>query len=191
MLNKAEMSQEKEENLGIDERNIFFQKLYNTPDDEPWMHSPELTSALHPLSGPTELSPTSHTKPISTLHWQAIQWGKRNVDGLWLEAFCSLSAVQWALALPDSWQDFVMEMCDGQNSTKTLFPALMCRNDFMVWVKTRDWVCVLGDSRVTVCVRYFMTGAAPWAHGSEFHLTEQPTNCSCCRLVSWALAIGS
>lgn len=94
MLNKAETSEEKEESLGIDERIFFLQKLYNAADDEPWMHSLELTSALHPLSGPTELSPTSHTKPISTLHWQAIQWGKRNIDGLWLAAFCSLSVFQ-------------------------------------------------------------------------------------------------
>lgn len=146
MLNKAETSQEKEESLGIDERNIFFQKLYNTPDDEPWMHSPELTSALHPLSGPTELSPTSHTKPISTLHWQAIQWGKRNVDGLWLEAFCSLSAVQWALALPDSWQDFVMEMWNvwWAKQHKNTVPC----------PHVSQWFYGLSeDKRLSVCVR--------------------------------------
>lgn len=80
--------------LGNRWKEYFFQRLYKTPDDEPWMHSLELTSALHPLSGPTQLSPTSHTKPISTLHWQAIQWGKRNIDGLWLAAFCSLSVFQ-------------------------------------------------------------------------------------------------
>lgn len=92
-----------------------------------------------------------HTKPISTLYWQAIQWGKRNTDGLWLAAFCRLSVFQKPLALPDSWQDFVMEICDGQNSTKTLFLAFICRNDFMLWVKTEYegvywgiamWVCV-------------------------------------------------
>lgn len=142
-------------------------KLYNTSDDEPWMHSTELTSALHPLSGPTQLSPTSHTKPISTLYWQAIQWGKRDIDGPWLAAFCSLSVFQKALALPDSWQDFVMEICDGQNSTKTLFPAFICRNDFMVWLKMGSVsVCVGEWPCECVCVwEIFMTGAVPQAHG--------------------------
>ncbi len=36
-----------------------------------------------------------------------------------------------------------------------------------------------------------MTGAVPQAHGLEFRLTEQPMNCSCSRLVSRALAMGS
>lgn len=52
-------------------------------------------------------------------------------------------------------------------------------------------MCVSVDRRVNVCVRYLMTGAVPQAHGLEFRLTEQPMNCSCSRLVSIGLAIGS
>lgn len=96
MLNKAEMSEEKAERRAWEQMKEGEKKLklYNTSNDEPWMHSAELTSALHLLSGPTLLRPTSHTKPSSTLYWQAIQWAKRCIDVLWLAAFCSLSISQ-------------------------------------------------------------------------------------------------
>lgn len=101
-----------------------------------------------------------HTKPVSTHKWQAFQWRGRHVNGLWLAS--SLRRGSSSIApptLPDSWQDFVMEICDGQNSTKTRFPAFICRNNFMVRMKTESaWL--FRNSHACACM-IFMTGAIP------------------------------
>lgn len=43
-----------------------------------------------------------------------------------------------------------MEICDGQNSTETLFPAFIRHNDFMVWMKTES-ERLFGNNHASVC----------------------------------------
>lgn len=85
--------------------------------------------------------------------------GERHVAGLWLAAFSSLSILP-PPTLPDSCQDFVMEMCDGQNSTETMFLAFICRNDFTVLMKTESEQ-LFGNSHARVCAWYLWSGVSP------------------------------
>lgn len=93
-------------------------------------------------------------------------------------------------------------LCNGNlwrpKQHKNTVPCLHLSLWFYAPGEDRACGCVLGNSHVSVrvlcvcvCVcEIFMTGAVPQAHGLEFHLTEQPVNCSWSRLVSRALAIG-
>lgn len=63
MLNKAKMPEENEERAGGWMKGFLTVQMMN-----PECTLLELTWALHPLSGPTQLSAGAHKKPISTLH---------------------------------------------------------------------------------------------------------------------------
>lgn len=80
--------------------------------------------------------------------------------------------------------DFVMEICDGTNSTKTLFPAFICRNDFMVRAKT-EWECVPGAGRgKCVCWIFYDQGCSNGPMGQSFDWASRPVKCSRSRPVS-------
>lgn len=51
-------------------------------------------------------------------------------------------------------------MCDGQNSTETMFLAFICRNDFTVLMKTESEQ-LFGNSHASVCAWYLWSGVSP------------------------------
>lgn len=146
----------------------YILKLYNPADDEPWIHSVHLTLGLHPLSGPTRLGPTTHTKPISTLLWQAIQRGKHSTNGLWLAAFCSLSIFSIGPHSPR----LMARLCNGNlwraKQHKNTVPCLHLSQWFYGLGEDREPGWVLRNSRVCPGEIFYDWGCStdPWVRVS-------------------------
>lgn len=161
MLSKAKMSVEKEDkwDLGINERG---RKKWSFIKLRWWtlnaLSIVNISTSLFVWLNTASFPPT---KPVFTLNRQAFYQWECHIDGLGLAAFSSLF---FSPTLPDSWQDFVMEICYGQNSTETLFPAFICHNDFMVRMKTES-ERLFGNSHASVCAWYLWSGVSPRPRG--------------------------